>query len=1193
MATMLDDYSRVRQTFNLVPSLLAQIEDYGGAHYDDLFLGLSRRPAGDLTPEERRFVLRWMRESPAFLRVQASPRYAELASRREDDPFSDGDMRDLQVWFNLAWCDPAVVDQDPGLSELKARDRSFSEADKETVISAHLDMLGRLIPSYAALAARGQAELTFSPYYHPILPLLADAAIAREALPDLPLPSRSFAHPADAERQIELGLGSFERLFGKRPLGMWPPELAVSQSTADLASAFGLEWLISDEEVLARSLGTWFERDHEGRPSQAELLYTPARVEGPRGEIAAVFRDSVLSNLIGFEYHRLPALEATGDFLRRLRRIAEGGGDREQLVVVALDGENAWDFYSREGRDFLEALYGELERAEDIVCTTVSDFLHEHPERHTLPRLHAGSWIGASLDTWIGDPEHNAAWDLLAETRDFVADYAEHHPGEGEAVAAAWREVMITEGSDWFWWFSRRHDSGMDAIWDNQFRLHLRNVYRLLGVRQPSRLFHPIIDRATAEERRQPAGLFTPEGRDDPAWAKAGRYETGSGFGALHKPAELVERVLFGSDKESLHIRVDATLGPEEMAAQGIQLWLYTQGSSTDPPVADAFAVPLGDKELGELDFEAGLVVRVEPRPRGARLYRASLSPDRREGLPTAIESASDPLCFSIPFRLLDKEGGEPMHFVLVASRGDAVIEQVPPSGSLGLRVPRRQGPELGSGRPLRILIAASESAPYARSGGLTEVSAALAKELHRQGHDVRVVIPRYRQVSIEQHGLTTVVPDLQVPLGGRSLGCSILEGRSDDVVYYFVDCPQLFDRDGMYGFGDDDARFIYFSRALLEMLQPLDFVPDVIHLHDWQTAIVPNLLDRIYAADPDLSGIATVLTVHNLAFQGEFGYGTLHLADLEPWGLMKVGIPRLNDIVNLLGRGIYFADVVNTVSERYALEIQTPEYGEGMDELLRDHAQKLYGVVNGIDVDLLDPARDPALLRHYSASDPAGKAGCKESLQTELKLEVGAAPLIAFISRFYEPKGLDLIEQVLPHLRALGVQLVALGTGDRRYEDVFRHHAEEAPGQIAACIGFDTELARRIYAGADMLLMPSRFEPCGLAQLIAMRYGTIPVVRATGGLADTVRDFDPASGEGTGFAFTDYDAWALYTAVVRAVETYRHRSIWASIVRQAMTRDVSWASSAARYANLYRAAIASHREQAARGKAPAGTRAG
>jgi starch synthase len=416
------------------------------------------------------------------------------------------------------------------------------------------------------------------------------------------------------------------------------------------------------------------------------------------------------------------------------------------------------------------------------------------------------------------------------------------------------------------------------------------------------------------------------------------------------------------------------------------------------------------------------------------------------------------------------------------------------------------------------------------------------------------------------------------VPLGDQTLECSILEGRLADVPVYFVDCPQLYERDGMYGFGDDDARFVYFSRAAIEMLRPLGFVPEVIHVHDWHVALIPNLLDRLYAEDAELSGIATVLTLHNLAFQGQFGPATLRLAELEGWGLIRLGIPHLDDMVNFLGRGIYFADVVNTVSERYAEEIQRPEYGEGLDELLRSQAHKLYGIVNGIDTEIFDPASDPAIPHHYAADDPGPKGLDKAALRTELGLAEGTRPLIAFISRFYEQKGLELIQQALPALIGIDLQLAVLGAGDRRFEDMFRFAAAQHPGRIAAYIGFDAALAQRLYAGADMLLMPSRFEPCGLAQLISLRYGTIPIVRATGGLADTIRDFDPTTDRGFGFSFASYDAWQLFGTVVRAVETYRHAATWTRLVKRAMREDVSWARSAALYASLYRSAIAGHR---------------
>jgi starch synthase len=362
-------------------------------------------------------------------------------------------------------------------------------------------------------------------------------------------------------------------------------------------------------------------------------------------------------------------------------------------------------------------------------------------------------------------------------------------------------------------------------------------------------------------------------------------------------------------------------------------------------------------------------------------------------------------------------------------------------------------------------------------------------------------------------------------------------------------------------------------------MLPQLEFFPDVIHIHDWFAALVPNLLDRVYT-DSSYAKIATNLTIHNLAAQGVFGFGALVLAGLEEWGLIHVGIPGLDSIVNFLGRGIHFADVVNTVSERYASEIQTPQYGEGLDELLRRNAHKLHGVVNGIDYEIFDPERDPNLKHHYSADAPEGKALCRADLRAELGLDDVNKPVCAIVSRFYDVKGLDLVEQSMPQLLHLGLQVVVIGTGDRRYEDMFRRWAGEAPHQLSATIGFDAALAQRIYAGADMLWMPSRFEPCGLAQLIALRYGTVPVVRETGGLADTIRDYDPVAATGNGFTFGDYDPWQFFAAVVRAAETFRHPAPWSWLIRRDMTEDVSWSRSAHRYVQLYLAAITARRER-------------
>jgi ADP-glucose type glycogen/starch synthase len=1170
MATLLDDYPRVRQTFNLVPSLLAQIEDYNGGHYEDLFLNLARRPAGELTGEERHFILRWMRESPRFLRVQASPRYFELASRSEDETFTEQDIRDLQVWSNLAWIDPGLVESDPRLSELKAQDRDFTEEAKQLLLDVQLEIVADVIPRYAALARRGQAELTFSPYYHPILPLLVDSDAARDAIPQIRLPDRRFSHPEDARRQVEMGMAAFERLMDIRPRGMWPSELAVADSVADLAVEAGVEWFLSDDEVLARSLGAGLARDGEGRLHDPDLLYTPYRMERAKGEVTVLFRDALLSNLIGFDYHRMPVLDAVHDFMGRLRRIGDQQGERDFLVTVALDGENAWDFYSREGNDFLDALYSELEAAEDILCTTPARFLADHAERRPLEHLHAGSWIGASFDTWIGDPEHSTAWNLLGETRDWLVDYAAHHPHEAEQVTAAWREIMITEGSDWFWWYSRRHDSGMDQIWDNQFRLHLRNVYKLLGVRQPPALFKPILERPAADERRLPLRDISPGSRDDEAWDDAGRYEVGSGFGALHKPVGYVQRLLYGADDQNLYVRIDSPFDADSLEAAGVSFWLFVSGPIEAPAVGPAFAAPLRPPALADLGFEPGTAIRIHDREVAVTRLEGSTA------TPVAFFETESPLLVTVPWDLLEKAGGEPVQLASVVERAGRDVEQIPPTGSLGLRVPRRGGlTEAEPGPPLKILIAAAEIAPFAKSGGLADVAAALAKELRRQGHDVRLVMPRYRQVPT--HELRTAVRALHVPLGNQVVDCSVLEGMTGEVPIYFIDCPPMFDRDGVYGFGDDDARFVLLSRAIVEMLRPAGFIPDVIHVNDWHVALIPNLLAKVYAGEPDLDGIATVLTIHNLAFQGQFGYGTLHLAGLDEWGLMKVGVPHLDDVVNLLGRGIHFSDVVNTVSERYAEEIQTPEFGEGMDRLLSVHAHKLYGIVNGIDTEVFDPGHDPHLRHHYTAEDLSGKALSRAALRTELGLDDDRGPLVAFISRFYEQKGLDLLEQVAARLPELGVQLAVLGTGDRRYEELFRHLSAQQKGRVAAVIGFDPGLAQRMYGGADMLLMPSRFEPSGLAQLIALRYGTIPIVRATGGLAETIRDYDASTGAGLGFVFHEYSPWPLYGALARAAEAFRHRADWQHLVQNAMREDVSWARSARRYVQLYRTAVASH----------------
>ncbi|MGC8837186.1 MAG: glycogen synthase [Anaerolineae bacterium] len=480
---------------------------------------------------------------------------------------------------------------------------------------------------------------------------------------------------------------------------------------------------------------------------------------------------------------------------------------------------------------------------------------------------------------------------------------------------------------------------------------------------------------------------------------------------------------------------------------------------------------------------------------------------------------------------------------------------------------------------PLRILYLSAEVVPFAKTGGLADVAGSLPKAVRALGHDIRVAMPRYGRVDVEKFGLKKLLGPFPVPLDDETKPAEIYEGRiGQDVPVYFVENKELYDRDGIYMYPDDAERFIFYCRAALEMCRLLNWRPDVIHCNDWHTAIVPNWLKTIYKDDPFFQGTATVYTIHNLAYQGIFGYRVLEIAGVDEYGfLAHPDMADLNGVVDLMARGIHFADVINTVSETYAQEILTPEYGERLDPLLRDRRHRLFGILNGIDYEVMNPATDPHIAQHYDIHSLDKRVENKKALQREAGLKEDVdVPLLGAISRLTDQKGFDLVAQIMdPMLRYLKVQFVLLGTGEQRYHDMFSALSQQYPDRVRAFLTFNAPLAQRIYAGSDLFLMPSRFEPCGLGQMIAMRYGSVPVVRETGGLADTVKDFDPRTGTGNGFTFREYEPLALYTALVRAVETYRHTDVWRRIQLAGMTADFSWTASARKYVDLYYRALA------------------
>ncbi len=473
----------------------------------------------------------------------------------------------------------------------------------------------------------------------------------------------------------------------------------------------------------------------------------------------------------------------------------------------------------------------------------------------------------------------------------------------------------------------------------------------------------------------------------------------------------------------------------------------------------------------------------------------------------------------------------------------------------------------------MRILFVAPEGVPFSKTGGLGDVIGGLPKELAALGHEVAVLLPRYRDTKIQP---TVVHASLTVPVGQSLRFPAVVGGFvRDGVRYDFLDDPESFDRDTLYGgpagdYPDNPERFAEFARAALEYAK-LIWRPDIFHCHDWQTALLPVFLKTLYAADPAIGRIPTVLTIHNLGYQGLFDRAVLGRIGL-PERLFQIDGMEFYGRVNFLKGGILSTDWLTTVSRGYAEEIQTPEYGCGLEGVIRRRADRLIGILNGVDYGAWNPETDRLIPARYSAADLSGKQACKRDLLERFGLPVeNPSPLLAgIISRFVDQKGFDLLAEAAEQLLEEDLQIVALGTGMPEYEEFFRELAARYPRRVGVRIAYDNVLAHGIEAGADLFLMPSRYEPCGLNQIYSLRYGTLPLVRATGGLEDTVEGYDPKSGHGTGFKFREYKAESLVACMREASRAWKEPKTWARLQRTAMARDFSWRASASQYAELY-----------------------
>ncbi len=468
----------------------------------------------------------------------------------------------------------------------------------------------------------------------------------------------------------------------------------------------------------------------------------------------------------------------------------------------------------------------------------------------------------------------------------------------------------------------------------------------------------------------------------------------------------------------------------------------------------------------------------------------------------------------------------------------------------------------------MKVLFASSEAYPFAMSGGLADVAGALPKALRRRLIGCRVVLPLYGCISEEMREKMTFITAITVPVAWRRQYCGIFEAHIDGVIYYLIDNQYYFKRDGLYGHYDDAERFAFFSRAVLEMIPHIGFKPDIIHCNDWQTGMIPVYLNEFYRENEAWSGIKTVFTIHNIQYQGKYGHELYSDVLGLPEG--RESLVEYDGCVNLMKAAIQCSDKVTTVSPTYSNEILDPFYSHGLDFILKEFTYKLTGIVNGIDCEVYDPETDPLIYRNFSVENPEGKKADKADLQKELSLpERAEVPVIGMVTRLVKHKGIDLVKHVFEDMLKADIQFAVLGSGEWEFETFFYEMSQKYPDKVGLKLGFDQRLAHRIYAGADIFLMPSLSEPCGLAQMVALRYGTIPIVRKTGGLNDTISD--SGDGLGNGFTFQNYNAHDMLETVWRAVAGYNDSDGWATLRRRAMECDNSWGASAGAYIKLYK----------------------
>lgn len=681
MAQLLREVPEFKATLNLVPSLLVQLRQYTEEAHEDAHLRVSRLSADGLSADDMIYLLDNFFMVHPDHNIRPHPRYNELYEKRglAIDPaaraakrFTKRDILDLQCWSNLVWMHPLAFELDPELAAFRAKGQHWTEADKQWLLAKQMELLREVIPLHKELADRGQIELSTTPFYHPILPLLWDKRLARQAMPGVVLPEHLEPTPESGIEQIRRAVAYHEKLFGAKPRGMWPSEGSVAQVIIPAIAAAGIEWIATDEEILSHSTDGWIARDSQGFLRHPEMLYRPWRVEEKGKSLQIIFRDHAMSDQIGFNYQRMAPDHAAGDFVGRLEAIGRAttanAGHRPTLVSIILDGENCWEYYPNSGVDFLREVYRRVLKHPKIKPTRVSEYLDKFPATDKVGHLFAGSWISHNFGIWIGHSECNRAWDLVFETRQhFTAAVAEGKKSHKQ-IEHARRELQIAEGSDWFWWFGDSHSSAQQDLFDRLFRKHLQNVYVALEDPVPTDLLHPIRQK-TAEPRlhTQPTSLLNVkvDGRQTYfEWLNAGCYVPRGDRGTMSSATPgRVEALRFGFDAEHLFLRLDAAGGPVREQWSDI----------------DALRINFLEPEGFEM-----LVVRPASRMPTAQLFQRDVPVSG-----AAMQAAGDEILeLGIPWRSLAVVPDDQVHWNVELIRDEEVVERVPSEGAIQTMVP-------------------------------------------------------------------------------------------------------------------------------------------------------------------------------------------------------------------------------------------------------------------------------------------------------------------------------------------------------------------------------------------------------------------------------------------------------------------------------------------------------------------------